>query len=109
MKYIIITAKHHDGFAMFQSKASDYNVYDATPFGRDPLKELAEACDKAGIKLGFYYSHAQDWGHSGGAVYGGDWDPAQAGSFDESRQSLRSASEGTSLKLRPIRAGGLMV
>ena len=68
MKYIVITSKHHDGFAMFHSKASPYNIYDATPFKRDPLKELAEACRKQGIKLGFYYSQAQDWHHPGGAA-----------------------------------------
>ena len=70
MKYIVITSKHHDGFAMFHSKASPYNVYDATPFKRDPLKELSEACQKQGMKLGFYYSQAQDWHHPGGAAGG---------------------------------------
>jgi alpha-L-fucosidase len=83
MKYIIITSKHHDGFAMFGSKASAYNVVDATPFHRDPLKELAAACQKHGIKLGFYYSQAQDWHHPGGASFGGHWDPAQDGSMDD--------------------------
>src|SRR5262245_11196241 len=48
MKYIVITSKHHDGFAMFHSGVSSYNIYDATPFKRDPLKELAEACRKEG-------------------------------------------------------------
>jgi len=72
MKYIIITSKHHDGFAMYDSKASDYDIIDATPFGRDPMKELAEACKKHGIKLGFYYSHEQDWHHPNGR--GNDWD-----------------------------------
>src|SRR5436853_531639 len=61
MKYITITSKHHDGFAMFDSKASDYNITAATPFKRDPLKELAAACAKQGMKLGFYYSQCQDW------------------------------------------------
>ncbi|WP_298710053.1 alpha-L-fucosidase, partial [Chitinophaga sp.] len=56
VKYIVITSKHHDGFAMFDSKYSDFDIVDATPFKRDPLKELAAACKKAGIKLGFYYS-----------------------------------------------------
>ena len=75
MKYIIITAKHHEGFAMFRSKASSFNIYDATPFKRDPLKELAEACRKQGIKLGFYYSQNHDWHHPGG---GSDhWDPSR--------------------------------
>jgi alpha-L-fucosidase len=83
MKYIVITAKHHDGFAMFHSKASAFNIFDATPFKRDPLKELATACAKAGIKLGFYYSQAQDWNHPGGAAAGGHWDPAQDGDMDK--------------------------
>jgi len=83
MKYIVITSKHHDGFAMFHSQASTYNIYDATPFKRDPLAELAEACRKQDIKLGFYYSEAQDWHHPGGAAAGGHWDPAQDGDMDE--------------------------
>lgn len=83
MKYIVITAKHHEGFAMFPSKASPYNIHDATPFKRDPLKELAEACKKHGIKLGFYYSQAQDWHHPGGAAMRGHWDPAQDGDMTE--------------------------
>ena len=83
MKYIVITAKHHDGFAMFHSQASRFNIYDATPFHRDPLKELAAACARAGIKLGFYYSQAQDWNHPGGAASGGHWDPAQDGDMDK--------------------------
>ena len=66
MKYIVITSKHHDGFAMYHSEADPFNIYDATPFKRDPLKELAAACQKEGIKLGFYYSQAQDWNHPGG-------------------------------------------
>lgn len=83
MKYIVITSKHHDGFAMFRSKASAYNIVDATPFKRDPLAELAEACRSQGLKLGFYYSQAQDWHHPGGAAIGGHWDKAQDGDMDE--------------------------
>src|SRR5437879_9612473 len=83
MKYIVITSKHHDGFAMFQSKASSYNVVDATPFKRDVIKEMAEACQRQGMKLGLYYSQAQDWHHPGGAANGGHWDKAQDGSMDE--------------------------
>jgi alpha-L-fucosidase len=83
MKYIVITSKHHDGFAMFHSQTSPYNIYDATPFKRDPLAELAAACQKQGIKLGFYYSQAQDWHHPGGAAAGGHWDKAaQDGDMD---------------------------
>ncbi len=72
MKYLIITAKHHDGFAMFHSRYDRYNIADATPFGRDPLAELAGECRKQGIRLGFYYSQDQDW-HEPGAS-GNDWD-----------------------------------
>ncbi|MFC0513770.1 alpha-L-fucosidase [Mucilaginibacter angelicae] len=68
MKYIVITAKHHDGFAMFKSNASKWNIVDATPYGKDVLKPLAIACRKYGIKLGFYYSQAQDWNNPGGAA-----------------------------------------
>lgn len=72
MGYFIITAKHHDGVALYDSKVSDYDVMDATPWRRDPMKELQAACKKQGIKFGFYYSHAFDWGEENGA--GNDWD-----------------------------------
>ena len=75
MKYIVITSKHHDGFAMFDSAVSDWNVVRATPYKRDLLAPLAVACRKHGIKLGFYYSQAQDWNNKGGA--GNNWDPAE--------------------------------
>jgi alpha-L-fucosidase len=107
MKYLIITAKHHDGFALFDSKASNWNVSDATAYGKDLLKPLAEACHKNGIKLGFYYSQAVDWTNPGASaarrlmkegwpnpdsakidqftkVHDGHWDPIQLTStFDE--------------------------
>ena len=83
MKYIVLTTKHHDGFAMFASKADPFNIIDATPFKRDPLRELAAACQRQGMKLGFYYSQDQDWTAPGGAVYKGPWDEAQKGSFAE--------------------------
>ena len=63
MKYLVITSKFHDGFAMFDSKITDYDIVDMTPFKRDLIAELKEACDRAGIKFGLYYSHAQDWSH----------------------------------------------
>src|SRR4051812_11511971 len=72
MRYIVITSKHHDGFAMYHSKVSPYNIVDATPFKRDVIKELADACAKAGMPFGFYYSQAQDWYEPGGA--GNNWD-----------------------------------
>lgn len=83
MKYIVITSKHHDGFALFDSKATSWDIVDATPYGKDLLKPLAESCKKHGIKLGFYYSQAQDWCHPGGAAAGGHWDKAQDGDMDE--------------------------
>lgn len=83
MKYMVLTTKHHDGFAMFHSQASDYNIYDATPFKRDPLKELSLACPKHGIKLGTYYSVIADWGHPGGGAGCPKWDKAQEGDLDD--------------------------
>lgn len=68
MKYIIFTTKHHDGFAMFKSNASEFNIVDYTPFKRDIVAELAEACRKNDMKLGFYYSQSQDWCNPGGAT-----------------------------------------
>jgi alpha-L-fucosidase len=90
MKYIVITAKHHDGFAMFDSKANSFNIVAATPFKRDPLRELAEECRKQDMKLGFYYSQDQDWTAPGGGAIMKDhhdpvthhWDKAQDGDFD---------------------------
>jgi len=61
MKYLILTAKHHDGFAMFDSPSDDYNIVKRTPFKRDPVNELAVACHKQGIKFGVYYSYGRDW------------------------------------------------
>ncbi len=73
-KYIVITSKHHDGFAMFKS-SDPYNVVDTTPFKRDVIKEMAEACRKQDMKFGLYYSQAQDWYHPGGAVWNNkEWD-----------------------------------
>ena len=71
MKYMVITSKHHDGFAMYHSRVSPYNIVDATPFKRDPIMELKEACVRQGIRVGLYYSHAQDWNEPDG--YGNDW------------------------------------
>ena len=72
MRYLVITAKHHDGFALYRSPCSPYNIVDATPFGRDPLAELAQACREADLKLGFYYSQDQDWHDPDGSR--NDWD-----------------------------------
>ena len=75
MKYIVITAKHHDGFAMFASGYDDYNIVDSTPYGKDILKALCEACREAGLKIGFYYSHARDWDdYHSRDPHGNTWD-----------------------------------
>ena len=81
MRYITITARHHDGFSMFSTKMSPYNIVDATPYHKDPLMELAKECEKEGIELHFYYS-LLDWGRAdyafgsqiaGGIPVKGDW------------------------------------
>ena len=69
MKYFVITSKHHDGFAMYHSKVDPYNVVDATPFGRDVIAELGEACYKHGLKFGLYYSQDLDWHEKHGGGY----------------------------------------
>jgi alpha-L-fucosidase len=70
--YMVVTAKHHEGFAMYHSKVSDFNVIDSTSFKRDIIRELAESAEKRGIKFCLYYSHDQDWHHPHG--FGNDWD-----------------------------------
>jgi len=82
MKYIVFVTKHHDGFAMFETKASPWNIVQSSPYGKDPLKNLADECRKHGIKLGFYYSQAQDW-VNGGSAHRGNWDKAQDRDMDE--------------------------
>jgi|YelNatPaOPRAMG01_1025707.scaffolds.fasta_scaffold18010_3 alpha-L-fucosidase len=72
MRYLVITSKHHDGFAMFKSEASKYNIVDATPYKKDPMKPLSEACARRGIGFGFYYSQDQDWHEPNGR--GNTWD-----------------------------------
>lgn len=66
MKYVVLTAKHHDGFALWDSKASNYNITEHTNPPRDILKELASACQKHGLRMGIYYSHWLDWEHEYG-------------------------------------------
>lgn len=71
MKYIVFTAKHHDGFSMYDTAVSEYNIMN-TPFGRDAVKELAEECEKQGMVLCLYYSQMQDWEDENG--WGNEWD-----------------------------------
>jgi alpha-L-fucosidase len=79
-RYLVITSKHHDGFCMFKSAYTRYNIVDSTPFGRDPMQELASECRKQGVRLCFYYSQTQDWHHPDGD--GNDWD------YDESKKDF---------------------
>jgi alpha-L-fucosidase len=72
MKYVVITAKHHDGFAMWPSDVNKYNLRDATKFQRDPMLDLSMACRANGLRFGFYYSHAYDWEDPNAP--GNDWD-----------------------------------
>ncbi len=105
MKYFVITAKHHDGFALYHSRVSTYNVVDATPFRRDVVGELAEACREAGIRFGLYYSQDVDWHEPNGGgrhldyghykdilkvsdekrVWGNDWDFPDDSAYDFQR------------------------
>jgi alpha-L-fucosidase len=83
MKYITVTTRHHDGFAMFQTRMSDWNVVDRSPYGKDVIRQLVDECHRQGIKIFFYYSQL-DWhhpdyyplgrtGHTAGRPEGGDW------------------------------------
>ena len=73
MRYMVITSKHHDGFAMYDSDVSEYNVVDATPFKRDVVAELQAACQRQGLRFGVYHSHSIDWydGGDGGFALSG--------------------------------------
>jgi arylsulfatase A-like enzyme/alpha-L-fucosidase len=96
MKYMVVGSKHHEGFALFDSDVSDFNIVDATPFERDVIKELEEAAERAGIAFGVYYSNSLDWrdGGDGGlkdhapaenprrAPFPNTWDPAPV-TFDD--------------------------
>lgn len=83
MKYVVITSKHHDGFALYDSAVTDWDVMNSGA-KRDLLAPLAEAVRAEGLKFGLYYSQAQDWTHPGGAMHKKQpWDPAQKGDYDD--------------------------
>ncbi|WP_316813762.1 alpha-L-fucosidase [Pedobacter heparinus] len=81
IKYMVITAKHHEGFAMYDSKVTDFDIVEATPYKKDPMKALAVANAKRGIQFGFYYSQFQDWYEPNGGK--NSWD------FDESKKDYQ--------------------
>ena len=87
MRYLVITAKHHDGFALFPTATSQWNVVAATPWKKDLIAPMAQAARARGLKFGLCYSQSQDWINPGGAKAGyrdGDgWDAAHKGSFDQ--------------------------
>ncbi|MBQ3603470.1 MAG: alpha-L-fucosidase [Clostridia bacterium] len=104
MKYFVFTSKHHDGFAMFKSFADPYNVVDYSPFGRDIVAELGEACYKHGLKFGLYYSQELDWHHPHGGGYdnfagcsGVSWD----NSWDFADRSKKNFSICFEEKIKP--------
>ncbi len=90
MKYVVITAKHHDGLALYDSAASDWNVVQATAAKRDLIAPLEKAVRAEGLKFGLYYSQSQDWTNPGGGIYGNGptWDPAQRGDYDAYLQKV---------------------
>lgn len=100
MRYLVITSKHHDGFALFDSKVSDFDVIDATPFKRDIVRELYEACKRHQLEFGVYYSHNIDWADGADAQYattkasndriGKDTDSFGANLWDPSPNSFTS-------------------
>ncbi|MBT8037250.1 MAG: alpha-L-fucosidase [Verrucomicrobiae bacterium] len=87
MRYMVITSKHHDGFALYPSAVSDWDIADASPYGKDLIGPLANAARDGGLKFGLYYSQAQDWTHPGGSKYdkgdGYGWDEVHKGKFDD--------------------------
>ncbi len=92
MKYIVITSKHHDGFAMFPSDVTDWDIADASPYGKDLIGPLADAARHHGLKFGLYYSQAQDWTNPGGAKAGfpdeQGWCEEHKGKFDDYLEKL---------------------
>ncbi len=98
MKYLVVTAKHHDGFAMYASRVTKYNIVDWTPLKRDIVKELADACKNAGIRFCVYYSHREDWDDPDG--YGNNWD------YDRSKKNFpRYLEKKSKPQLRELLTG----
>lgn len=113
MRYMVITSKHHDGFALFPSAVTDWDIEDATPYGKDLIGPLADAARAEGLKFGLYYSQAQDWIHPGGSLSGNRlksyekgtplyWDKAQVGDFNDYLRDIAIPQTGEILsRYRP--------
>jgi len=91
MKYVVITSKHHDGFALFKSEVHPFNVVDESPFGKDVIGEFVKACNKHGLRIGFYYSQFQDWSYPG--TGGNDWEPG----YEYSKEAFKNYMEQKAL------------
>jgi alpha-L-fucosidase len=106
MRYIVITSKHHDGFALFPSDVTAWDIADATPYKKDLLGPLVSAAHREGLKIGFYYSQAQDWNNPGGAKArykeGEGWDDAHKGDFDDYLKNLAAPQVREILTRYPI-------
>jgi alpha-L-fucosidase len=106
MRYIVITSKHHDGFALYPSDVTDWDIADATPYKKDLLGPLVAAAKARGLRIGFYYSQSQDWVHPGGAKSGfkeGEgWDDAHKGSYDDYLQRIAIPQAREILSRYPI-------
>ncbi len=92
-KYLVITAKHHDGFCLFKSAHTPFNIVDSTPFGRDVIAELAQECARQGIRFGLYYSQTQDWHHPDGAMAQHPDESKEAWEAREARKDFSSYIE----------------
>lgn len=101
MKYMVITAKHHDGFAMFDSPSSPYDIVDASEFGRDPIKELADACAKEGLKFCVYYSLGRDWEDPDVPTGKGDNAGWRSNLLDFPDESIKDFSKYFERKVKP--------
>lgn len=103
MQYIVMTSKHHDGFAMYDSEADDFNIVKRTPFKRDVIKELADACAKHNMKFGLYYSQELDWHeeHGGGYAKNENDENARSNNWDFPDDTKKDYSICFEKKIKP--------
>ncbi len=94
MRFIVVTSKHHDGFAMFGTKQTDYNIVEATPYRKDVVKELADACKRGGLKFGVYYSTIDWHAPTGSAYIEGNSNPTLGRACGVQRGAAKGAADG---------------